>query len=91
MSRIRARGGQADPAWLLGGPLGWIMAVTGDRLVAHGRDGHGRDGLGASGAVCPSGVERPRWLVRFTRLIRRRVRAFSRIEGPRRFGGNSLI
>jgi hypothetical protein len=39
----------------------------------------------------PSGVERPRWLVRFARLIRRRVRAFSRIEGPRRFGGNSLI
>jgi hypothetical protein len=46
-----AAGGRVMPtqAWLLGGPLGWIVAVTG------GSPGRFMDGLGASGAVCPLG------------------------------------
>src|SRR5215207_11608182 len=40
---------------------------------------------GASGAVCPSGgVERPRRMVRFVRLMHRRVRAFWPAFGRRR-------
>jgi hypothetical protein len=55
-------------AWLLGGPLGWTKAVTGDRLVASWTVARG---FGASGAVCPPG--RPRRMVRFAQLIHRRV------------------
>ena len=43
------------------------------------------DALGASGAVCPlGGVVRPRRVVRFARLIHRRVRAFWPAYGRRR-------
>ena len=63
--RTRARGRQKGGhvptrAWLLGGPLGRIMAVTGDRLVAS-RTVWERPGLyGPLG-----GVEQPRRRVRF--------------------------
>jgi hypothetical protein len=52
-----------------------------DRLVASGTVACG---LGASGRIAPSGMERPRRVVRFARLIHRRVRAFWRTYGPRR-------
>jgi hypothetical protein len=68
-----AAGGRVMPtqAWLLGGPLGWIVAVTG------GSPGRFMDGLGASGAVCPlGGVERPRRKERFARLMQWHGRVF---------------
>ena len=76
-SRIRARGrrkGHADLGVASGRPLGWVKAVTGDRLVASWTVARE---FGASGAVCPSGEWCGRaGVVRFVRLMHRRGRAF---------------
>jgi hypothetical protein len=66
-SRTHVRGtrkGHADPAWLLGGPLGWIMALTGDRLVASRTVSERPRQYAVLG-----GVERPCRVVRFARLM----------------------
>jgi hypothetical protein len=81
VAALAAGGGSCRPGcgfWWL---LGWIKAVTGDRRSLHGRSPVGSE---RPGLYTLSGSVRPRRVVRFARLIHRRVRAFGPAFGRRR-------